>query len=694
MGVTHIAQPVCPAPHGYGPGARRRARRRPRCYRSPKRERLASCRPVVRVPRAVTLRRCGGPTPAALTHAGSPGATPVWFPVETSPVPVSHQQQPGARPHDGDAAQAPPEEHASFDRRGSMFAPETTRPTSEASYRLRALASLSGALTDPLSPAEASRIVSDLGLATLGAASASVVTLGPFPPDRQAGAPHALHVVASVGVAAEAAERWRSFGADAQLPIALVVRTGKALYFGSRQAMLAAFPLLADEVARGDHHAFAVVPVWGNGHLRGAFALSWAGEREFDDDERAFVQTLGTMCAQAILRAHLAERERLIAARYSTLIAATTQIVWTATPDGYYAGRQASWSDFTGQRPEDAVDMGWVEAIHPDDRVEHLMQWLEAVAAGRPFEGEVRVLAASGEWRHMQVRAAPVRDATGAIVEWVGVDTDVTERWRARADMEAAHAEAIEANKAKSEFLATMSHELRTPLTAVVGYTELLAEEIAGPITPMQRMQLERVRASSEQLLILVEDLLSFARLEGGREQVIIEPFVLADVVRDALAVVEPLMEKRQLALRVDVPAGAVTLVTDQPKLRQVLVNLLANAAKFTERGEVTLQARVAGDELDVRVRDTGHGIAREHWDRVFDTFWQVDQKLTRRIGGTGLGLSVARQLARLLGGDVQVLTSEIGLGTTFGITVPLRLPGAGARPGAARTSDPATRDT
>jgi PAS domain S-box-containing protein len=602
---------------------------------------------------------------------------------------VSHDPRAGAQPQRGEpaeTAEASPEGVLPFDRRGSKFAPEAARPSSEASYRLRALASLSGALTDPLSPAEASRVVSDLGLATLGASSASVVTLGPFPPDRQASTPpDALHVVAHVGQGSTAMDRGRSFAASTPVPIAAVVRKGKPAFFGSRDALLAEYPHLAEEVARGDSHAFAVVPVWGNGHLRGAFSLSWAAERTFDDDERAFVQTLGTMCAQAILRAHLAERERLTAARYSTLIAATTQIVWTATPDGFYSGRQESWSGFTGQRAEDAVDFGWVEAIHPDDRVEHLMQWLEAVAADRAFEGEVRIRAADGGWRHMHVRAVPVRDASGDVVEWVGVDTDVTERRRVEAGMEAAHAEAVEANKAKSEFLATMSHELRTPLTAVVGYTELLAEEIAGPITPMQRLQLERVRASSEQLLILVEDLLSFARLEGGREQVVAEPFALADVVRDALAVIEPLLEKRQLVLRVDVPPHAVGLVTDQPKLRQILVNLLANAAKFTERGEVTLHVRVAGDVLEAHVRDTGQGIAREHWERIFDTFWQVDQKLTRRFGGTGLGLSVARQLARLLGGDVQVLASEIGLGTTFGMTVPLQLP-AGLLPADAAT--------
>jgi PAS domain S-box-containing protein len=603
---------------------------------------------------------------------------------------VSHEH-PGAHPHRGEAADTDvagaAEGLVPFDRRGSMFAPDATRPASEASFRLRALASLSGALTDPLPPVEASRVVGDLGLSTLGAASAFVVTLGEFPTDRQAAArPDTLHVVTAVGHVSESARHWMRFPADAPVPIAAVVRTGKPLFFGSRQAMLADFPHIADDIARGGNHAFAVVPVWGNGHLRGAFALSWAAERDFDEDERAFVQTLGTMCAQAILRAHLAERERQTAARYSTLIAATTQIVWTATPDGYYAGRLESWTAFTGQRGNDAVDLGWVEAIHPDDRVEHLMQWLEAVAAGRPFEGEVRVRAASGDWRHMHVRAVPMRDASGAITEWVGVDTDVTERKRAHADMEAAHAEAIEANKAKSEFLATMSHELRTPLTAVVGYTELLAEEIAGPITPMQRTQLERVRASSEQLLILVEDLLSFARLEGGREQVVVESFTLADVVRDTIAVIEPLVEKRGLALRVDAPAAAVALETDQPKLRQILVNLLANAVKFTEQGNVTLALRVAGDTLDVRVGDTGGGIAREHWERVFDTFWQVDQKLTRRIGGTGLGLSVARQLARLLGGDVRVLTSEIGLGTTFGVTLPLRLTSAASTPEAAAT--------
>jgi signal transduction histidine kinase len=237
-----------------------------------------------------------------------------------------------------------------------------------------------------------------------------------------------------------------------------------------------------------------------------------------------------------------------------------------------------------------------------------------------------------------------------------------------------ARAEAEAANQAKSDFLAIMSHELRTPLTAVVGYTELLADEVVGPVNDTQRDHLARVRASSEHLLMLIEDILSFARIEAGREQVRIEEFGLAALLEQAAAIVRPLAEKKSLEFTLTGHDSRAIMRSDPQKVRQIIINLLANAVKFTPAGSVRLSARVCDDRVEFEVSDTGPGIAREHLERVFDAFWQVDQRMTRRTGGTGLGLSVARQLGRLLGGNVSV-RSTIGEGSVFTVDLPLVAP-------------------
>lgn len=237
-----------------------------------------------------------------------------------------------------------------------------------------------------------------------------------------------------------------------------------------------------------------------------------------------------------------------------------------------------------------------------------------------------------------------------------------------------ARAEAEAANQAKSDFLAIMSHELRTPLTAVVGYTELLADEVVGPVNDTQRDHLGRVRASSEHLLMLIEDILSFARIEAGREQLRIEEFALAAVLEQAAVIVRPLAEKKGLEFTLVGHDSRAVMRSDPQKVRQIMINLLANAVKFTTAGSVRLAAHTRDGRVGFEVTDTGPGIAAEYWDRVFDAFWQVDQRITRKSGGTGLGLSVARQLARMLGGDVTV-ESTVGQGSVFRVDLPLAVP-------------------
>ena len=227
------------------------------------------------------------------------------------------------------------------------------------------------------------------------------------------------------------------------------------------------------------------------------------------------------------------------------------------------------------------------------------------------------------------------------------------------------------ANDAKSTFLAMMSHELRTPLTAIIGYEELLADGITGPVSEAQRSQLTRIKASAAHLLTLIDEVLSLARIEAGHEVAHQEPTDVGALMHAAAELVAPLVAAKGLTCAVQTPSDTLSLNSDRVKVRQILVNLLANAVKFTDRGEITLAVRRNGDTVIFEVRDTGIGIAAENLERIFDAFWQVQQKAARRVGGTGLGLHLSRRLARLLGGDITV-ESAPGRGSTFVLALPL----------------------
>ena len=231
--------------------------------------------------------------------------------------------------------------------------------------------------------------------------------------------------------------------------------------------------------------------------------------------------------------------------------------------------------------------------------------------------------------------------------------------------------QAQSADRAKGRFLATMSHELRTPLTALAGYNELLADQVIGPMSDPQLDIIERMRAVTTHLSAMIEEILAFTSLEEGRETVRPTEFLAEDLVRAALAIVEPMAEQKGLRLHVQLPFSSVRMTSDIDKARQILVNLLGNAVKFTDAGAVTLRLSRGARAVRMDVVDTGIGIAAEELPRLFRPFAQVDTGLTRRHGGTGLGLYISRRLSTLLGGHIEV-ESVLGTGSTFTVVLPV----------------------
>jgi PAS domain S-box-containing protein len=232
--------------------------------------------------------------------------------------------------------------------------------------------------------------------------------------------------------------------------------------------------------------------------------------------------------------------------------------------------------------------------------------------------------------------------------------------------------EAQAASDAKSGFMAVMSHELRTPLNAIIGYADLLLLGIPESIPGRAAEQVTRLRAAAHHLLGLIEEILTFSRLEAGREQVSLVRVPLSRIIHEVETVIEPLARARGLGLAIRDDSGDVEVETDPTKLRQVLINLLGNAVKFTDRGQVGCTFAVDDEHVLFTIRDTGIGIAPEHLSHIFEPFWQVEAQPARRLSGTGLGLSVTQRLLEALGGSIAVESAR-GEGTTFRVRIPLR---------------------
>jgi PAS domain S-box-containing protein len=234
--------------------------------------------------------------------------------------------------------------------------------------------------------------------------------------------------------------------------------------------------------------------------------------------------------------------------------------------------------------------------------------------------------------------------------------------------------EVEKANRLKSEFLASMSHELRTPINAIIGYAALLLEGMFGKLSEQQREPLDRSRAAADHLRALIDDILDLAKIEAGKMQFTYEELNLADVIREVSQQMEPMIRRKSLSYTIEISPGCPAIVTDRTKLKQILLNLLSNAMKFTNRGGISIVCRAHAMGVRIDINDTGIGISPQHLSVIWEDFRQVDQSRTREFGGTGLGLSITKKLVERLGGAISV-ESIVSVGSTFTIMLPLQAP-------------------
>jgi signal transduction histidine kinase len=283
---------------------------------------------------------------------------------------------------------------------------------------------------------------------------------------------------------------------------------------------------------------------------------------------------------------------------------------------------------------------------------------------------------AIGSLTIMRYEFRPFTEAEIALLETFADQAVIAiENARLFAALQEANSQLEAASRHKSQFLANMSHELRTPLNAIIGYSEMLQEEAEEIGEEAFIPDLRKVNSAGKHLLGLINDILDLSKIEAGRMDLYLEDFEVDGLVRDVQAIVQPLMEKNGNTLVVTCPDDIGDITADQTKARQTLFNLISNAAKFTDRGMITLTvARKPDDWLTFAVTDTGIGMTEEQLSRLFEAFSQAEASTRSQYGGTGLGLAISRHFCRLMGGDLTV-TSVYGQGSTFTVRVPVAVP-------------------
>jgi len=403
----------------------------------------------------------------------------------------------------------------------------------------------------------------------------------------------------------------------------------------------------------------------------------------------------------AELRREMAEREKVDAdLREREASLANAQRIaglgswWWNLRTNEIRGSDEAYRIFAIDRAVECISFDqFMEMVHPDDRDAVTQAISDSFKDGSIYSVVHRAVLGDGTTRVIHERGEMTFDENGDPAVMMGTAHDITEQHRVLQELEEAKSQAEEGSHAKSQFLANMSHEFRTPLNAIIGYSEILREDAVETGQTECIVDLDRINVAGRHLLALVNEVLDLSKIEAGRMDLFIESFDVAELVGGIVSTVEPLATANANKLTVDCAPDVGRMAADATKVRQILYNLLSNAAKFTENGLITVQvSRLTEPVMDSHdgwilfsVTDNGMGMAQDRIEAAFQAFDQLDPSTTRKYGGTGLGLAISRHYCEMMGGAISV-ESEAGHGSVFTVRLPASVdsPGAPTAVGAA----------
>lgn len=362
--------------------------------------------------------------------------------------------------------------------------------------------------------------------------------------------------------------------------------------------------------------------------------------------------------------------------RYQNLADAVPQIVFRANQVGAIEYVNQFWYKYTARSLADSIGDGWRSTVHPKDLPEVEKKWNEAQANRSGFECECRFRQAqSGEFRWHLLRVIPEFDASAELACWIGVATDMHDQKLIQQELMLAKKMAETANETKSRFLANMSHEIRTPLGAILGFSELLAEPEMNDKERQESIAV--IRRNGEHLSKIIDEILDLSKVEAGKLDMQLTDVSILDLLHGVKTFMSMPAKEKGLKLTFDVKGEIpARILTSPSRLQQILVNVIGNGIKFSSQGELRVSVshlrakQGAPSRLHFSVKDSGPGLTHKQIEHLFQPFTQVDTSMTRKYGGTGLGLALSRKLARALGGDIVVEESLPGEGCDFQITV------------------------
>ncbi len=365
---------------------------------------------------------------------------------------------------------------------------------------------------------------------------------------------------------------------------------------------------------------------------------------------------------------------RTVEANFQAITEATPSIVWTATADGAVEYANQKWYDYSGLSEKETLGRGFFAIIHPEDAENSLRKYTEVLQTLQPFEIEHRFRRAfDGQYRWFLTRALPSMDDTGKVIRWFGTDVDIHDQKSIEVELVEAKAQADHANQAKSSFLANMSHEIRTPLGAILGFTDLLKER---ELHPDDRQQyLDTISRNGKALTRIIDDILDLAKVESGKLEIEKIEFSLFDLMDEVTDIFRERTKAKGIYLRAHIEKNVpARIISDPTRLRQIFINIVGNAVKFTEKGGVQIEVQVKNQnakfaEFVIEVRDSGIGLTAEQRTHLFKPFVQADNSTSRKFGGTGLGLALSRRLAKALNGDITIENLLQQQGCTFRIS-------------------------